>query len=399
VQKNWHEFCLTIGTPLERMKKYLEAESIELVHSGNNYFDLLEKIIDQSKEVLHLQTYIFDTDKTGLKIIEALKRARLRKVIVYVLIDAFGSFSFSKDVIKEIRDLGINFRFFSPLFSLESGYFGRRLHYKVVVADRNIALTGGINIADKYNDSANEAPWLDYAVYVNGKGCEYLHLFCERMYKKLKPDTLKLWESQLHSVNGSEISNKIRFRINDWIKQKNEIQKSYVDEIAKAKTSITIVASYFLPGRTFQKLLADASCRGVEIKIILTGKSDVSSAKEAENYLYDFYLRNKISLFEWSNSVMHAKVMIIDNKWVTIGSYNLNFLSHYISIELNTDISDAEFAQNFTKHLDDIITSGCTYIEIEKAYRKKGWLGQFKMWSYYTFFRLLMSATVSRKKK
>src|SRR5688572_33384147 len=133
------------------MRTYVEADDIKLVYSGKNFFEVLEELITNSKEYLHLQTYIFETDETGFKVIEWLKAAAARGVKVYMLVDAYASFPFPAGIAADLRKCGVHFRLFSPLFSAENIFIGRRLHHKIVVADRNLGLTGGINIADKYN--------------------------------------------------------------------------------------------------------------------------------------------------------------------------------------------------------------------------------------------------------
>lgn len=381
------------------MKKYLNVEDIQLVYSGANYFEVLDRIIDESKETLHVQTYIFDADKTGTRVLEKLKNAVKRGVKVYLLSDAYGSFPFPSELSKEVAAAGIHFRLFSPLFSGESGYFGRRLHHKIVVADKKMAMIGGINIADKYSyGSADEQVWLDYALFIKGEACEYLHLLCEQVYHK-KRSKLVSWEKNTKINTGSANAPLLRFRRNDWIKGKNEIHQSYIAAISQAKSSITIVASYFLPGNHFRRILRNAAKRGVEIKIILAGKSDVSSVRLAQNYLYGFYLSNNIQLFEWQNSVLHGKAMLVDKSWATIGSYNLNFLSHYISIELNADVIDHNLALQFTEHLEDILKKSCQVVELEKTLKKRTRLGSIGMWLAYNFFRLLKDISVSKKSK
>ncbi|MBA3665833.1 MAG: phospholipase [Bacteroidetes bacterium] len=380
------------------MKNYSRAETIELVFSGTNYFQLLETIIEQCRTVLHLQTYIFETDTTGLRIIEALKHASKKGVKVYLLVDAFGSNSFSKKVSAELKACGIHFRKFSPLFSTENIYFGRRLHYKVVVADRRTALIGGINIADKYNESTKTDPWLDYAVLTKGSACEYLHGLCEKTFHKQKKNLLFNTESKT-PVQNQEGSKLLRFRLNDFIKGSNEIHQGYKEALISATHNVTIIASYFLPGHGFRKLLANASARGVKIRIILAGQSDVYSVRLAGNYLYDFLLRNNIQLYEWTNSVLHGKAMLVDDQWATIGSYNLNFLSHYISVELNAEIRDKAFIRTFTDHLDNIINSSCNAVDLKNHARKINPFNKFLMWLAYIFFRTLMNLTVNRKRK
>lgn len=380
------------------MNQYFEADKLALVHSGTHYFDTLEQLIHESVESLHLQTYIFNNDETGLKIVNALKNAALRGVHVYVLADAFGSFPFPKHLQKEMSSAGVHFRLFSPLFSTESILPWRRLHHKIVVSDTHKALIGGINIANKYNSINNSVAWLDYAVLVQGNICGTLTKLCEQFYRKKKIIALTIDPIHKNSTQTSS-ENLIRFRRNDWIRKKNEIHKTYVTSLNEAKSSITIVASYFLPGANFRKLLRQASERGVKVKIIMAGKSDSYSVKLAENYLYDFYFRHNIELYEWNDSILHGKVMLVDNSLATIGSYNLNFLSHYISIELNADIRSPAFIKQLSNHFSQITHNYSTTFKLSVSGQKKGPLRKIQLWLAYNFFRLMMTIFVSARRK
>lgn len=379
------------------MKGYLPAGEIKLIFSGNSYFSALEKLIDESRETLHLHAYIFDGDETGEKIAACLKKAALRKVKVHVLVDAFGSLRMPRELIDDLIRCGIHFRFFAPLFSLESIHMGRRLHYKIAVADKTTVLTGGINIATKYNQSPDCAPWLDYAVLIKGNVCAYLHHYCEMVYYKRSYKWLRKAENHL-AVSQQATGKLVRFRINDRLRGKNEIHKSYIEQLKNAKHSIVIVASYFLPGTYFRKLLADASHRGVKLTVLLAGKSDSLSVRLAESYLYNFYLRHNIRVVEWTSTVLHGKAMVVDEEWTTMGSYNLNFLSHYLSMEVNSDIADSSFAKEFTVHLEKIIAEQCSPVELNKYREKTSWLRALNMWLAYNFFRILKRVIVHQKK-
>src|SRR5690606_35735037 len=141
------------------MRGFSQNNSVRLVHSGREFFDLLEKLIDKATHSVHLHTYIFGDDETGHRVAEALKRAAGRKVAVFMLIDGYASRSLPAEFVQELKDAGISFRFFKPLFKSRSLYFGRRLHHKVIVIDGINALVGGINIADRYNDTAEGKAW------------------------------------------------------------------------------------------------------------------------------------------------------------------------------------------------------------------------------------------------
>ena len=267
-----------------------------------------------------------------------------------------------------------------------------------MVADKCVALIGGINIANKYNTTGAEEAWLDYAVYVKGAVCEYLDILCEAVYYKKKRNKLIAWENKIRVSIPGVTHRLIRFRRNDFIKQRNEIHKSYIESITRAENNITIVASYFLPGNNFRRLLTLAAKRGVIIRIILAGKSDVSSVNLAQHYLYEFYLNNNIQLFEWQNSILHGKAMMVDNTWVTIGSYNLNFLSHYISIELNADIIDKTLVNDFSSHIETIVQNNCSVVELDKIQKKTGILSKLKMKLAYNFHRTIMNIVMMGRK-
>jgi cardiolipin synthase A/B len=373
------------------MNKYCEAEDLHLIFSGDDFFEELGKLIDSSREVLHVQTYILEEDETGKRVVGKLKAASARGVSVYILVDAFGSKSLSWEFINQLKESGIRFRMFSPFFSTESVYLGRRLHHKIAVADRRLGIIGGINIADKYHGTKEEKAWLDYALLVKGEVCGYLHDLCENMY--LRKNFRREKKIPFAPPGSTRV---VRFRRNDWIKGKNEIHKSYREALVGAQTSIDIVCSYFLPGFAFRRLLKKARKRGVRINILLAGKSDLPWLKKAEKYLYGFFLRHDIHIYEWPTSVLHAKAVMVDREWLTIGSYNLNHLSHYRSIELNADTKDPGVISAFSAHLDTIIGREC--LEVTRETIPTGWWENVQISLSYYYYRTLMSLFIPKRK-
>jgi cardiolipin synthase A/B len=371
-------------------------EKIELVHSGEDFFVRLLGIISNAQAEIHLQTYIFDNDATGKMVVDALKEAASRNVKIYVLLDGYGSASLTNTFINDLNQQGINIRFFSPLFSTNTFYLGRRLHHKVVVADGIIALIGGINIADKYRGTPTKTPWLDYAVQIEGISIgEYLQDVCKNIYFKENQISLK------ESIPVFQLPNQDTVRIiqNDWLKRQNDISKAYIIAIRNAKKEVIIVGSYFLPGRKLTRALKTAAIRGVKIKLILTGISDVPFARQATSYLYSSFLKRNIELYEWHNSVLHGKVALVDNAWATVGSFNLNYLSSYGSIEMNVAAQSLGFSKILATHLQDVITQ-CDHVTVEKLKMQKGIFHKMVDWFSYHFVRtsLLMVTYMSYKR-
>ena len=359
-------------------------KNLELVYSGKDYFARLEAIIRDAQSEIHLQMYLFENDATGKRIVAALKEAALRKVEIYVLLDGLGSLSFPDELLKDLKFSGINIRFFAPLFSTYTFYLGRRLHRKVVVADAKVALVGGINIADKYHGSTTEKPWLDYAVQLNGEIAKPLQQLCRDKYFKKR----ELKNTKIKSTFQIQNDTSVRILQNDWLKGKNEICDGYIKSIRQAKKEIIIIGSYFLPGIRIIQALKKASKNKVTIKLILSGKSDLPMTRRATCFLYDKLLKYNIELYEWDQSVLHGKVAVIDENWSTIGSFNLNNLSSYGSLEMNVEIRSRSFSSEFRTHLNGVI-SQCQSITKESLKTKTTIMTKFINLFSYVITRMI----------
>ncbi|MDD5570602.1 MAG: phospholipase D-like domain-containing protein [Bacteroidales bacterium] len=368
------------------LNKYNTAEELSLITSGNDFYNQIEDAINKAISKINLQFYLFDYDTTGKRIIDALIKAAERGVKVFVLLDAFGSKAFPDEVVTEMRNCGIKIRFFSPLLSFKRISLGRRMHHKLVEIDSETAFIGGINIADKYRDTPRGKGWLDFAVKVKGKVVGDAHQICKYIWSR------RVKRKHLHFSENKENPNAyfVKFCENDWFMNKNNISAGYKNAIKHSKESITIVGAYFLPGRQFRKILRRAAERGVAIRIILSRTSDVKLSLYASRFLYDWLFRNKIKIYEWKDSVVHGKVAIVDNVWTTIGSFNLNYLSVYGSLELNLNVYNEQFSSGFNKKIDEIIETGCIEVVKDEYEKKINYLTRFKLWFSFYFIRFLM---------
>ena len=369
---------------------YREGHSIELLRSGENFFAAFEKAVDEAKQYIHFQTYIVDDDETSRRIVNALIRASERGVRVYFLLDAYGGASFTKELINMVEKAGILFRLFSPALITKGFQFSLRLHHKVLLTDGDTAIIAGMNIADRYHGKPGKKEWLDFAIRIKGPECAHVLFILKRLwnrtfisYKERSRETVHNPERYIENV-------KLKVLQNNWLRNKIEILKSYRSALKHAQNRMTIFASYFLPGRNERRLLRIASRRGVDIRIVLAAESDAPVFKRATNFLYDFILRNNITIYEYLPSNLHAKVATVDGKWSTIGSYNMNHLSDYGSVEMNADILDEHFAEKFEEILQEIIDKDCRQVTFEEHIRRKTWLFQLTDWFSYQMIRIMM---------
>jgi len=373
-----------------RIHDYRSGHSVELLHSGEPFFAANIHAIDQAKDYIHFQSYILDEDETGLRVIEALVRASERGVRVYLLLDAFGTKYLSSEFIKKIEDAGIYFRFFSPAFITKGFQLSLRLHHKVLLVDGKLAILGGMNFADRYHGTSRKKEWLDFALIVKGPECVHINSILRKLWNKTFISREERSNEIIHTAKTYEQNIRLRVTENNWYRNKIEILKSYRSAFKHSQDHMIIFASYFLPGRLERKLLRLASARNVDIKIVLAAESDAPIFKRATRFLYDYILRNNIKIYEYLPSNLHAKVATVDGKWCTLGSYNLNHISDYGSVEMNVDILDQGFTEEFEKTLLKIINNDCRQVTVEEYLKRKTWLSQFLGWISYQMIRLVM---------
>lgn len=365
---------------------YTMHNNVKLVRGGKEYFDLLEDLITNARTSVHLQTYIFNEDYTGNRIVDSLIDAAGRGVQVFIVLDGYASRNISKSCIEKFKSAGIHFRWFNPILKSRYLYIGRRLHHKVAVADAFTGLVGGVNITNRYND-LEEPAWLDWALHVQGEVSFTLHMICADIWNKSMWGTplrtgFTLPEKRLTAGQGCLV----RTRINDWVRGKKQISKTYLEMLKHARHSVTIMSSYFLPGIFIKKQLSNAAMRGVKIKIIAAGLSDVNLAKQAERYMYSWLFKNNIEIYEYKKTILHGKISSCDGRFVTIGSYNINNVSAYASIELNLDVLNASFAKMTDAALQKIIREDCIQItEAEYKGKQTFFIRAWQRICFYTY--------------
>ena len=344
----------------KRRQGYTEHNRVRLVRGGREYFTEMLKMIGEARHSLHLQTYIYDEDLTGNRVTEALIEAARRGVRVFVMLDGYASRGFSKDTVERFRESGVHFRYFEPLFRSRTHYVGRRLHHKVVVADACISLVGGLNVSDRYNDLPGQPAWLDWAILSEGEASQELFRLCLTHWVRFPEEVRRIVDRHPVPPRREDWQCLVRIRRNDWVNRRNQVSRTYMEMFRESRREMVIMSSYFLPGRVFRRNMKQAVKRGVRIRVVLAGASDLSIAKHAERYMYRWLLRNGIGIHEYGRNILHGKIAVADGLHVTCGSYNVNDISAYASVELNLDVLDSGFGAHVQEVLERIIAEDCT---------------------------------------
>ncbi len=362
-----------------------------MVHGGNTlvllegaraWFPALIRELDLAHTQVQIETYILDVTGAAEAVVQALERAALRGVRVWLLVDGAGTGDLPAEWRQRLVRAGVVWRVFAPFGTW--GWFvpsrWRRLHRKLCVIDDRVAFCGGINILDDWHDpnhGALERPRLDFSVQLQGPVVQDIHETMNQLWWRTEaatqvrrrdlPEAWSAWRAtrwlgwwSRHpgprvSVSGTPAGLLLR----DNLGHRGDIERAYLKAIARARHEIVIANAYFLPGRRLRRALTLAAARGVRVRLLLQGRYEYFMQYHAARAVYASLLAVGIEIHEYQRSFLHAKVAVIDphqgRPWATVGSSNLDPLSLLLAREANVQVLDAAFAQQLHQRLCQVM--------------------------------------------
>jgi cardiolipin synthase A/B len=340
---------------------------VRLLQGSSELFPALVEAIDAAHGEVRLETYIFDFTGQSADVAAALERAAARGVTVMVVVDGFGTAPPPPAWQKRFAQAGVQWRVYAPLGWLGMLWLGswRRLHRKLCVVDGRVAFCGGINILDDFHDPNHgplEAPRLDFSVRVTGPLVGDVQVTMAKLWLRMQAmrDIKRVRIAEvLGSLRASGIARRRRPRprpepdaphsraalvLRDNLRNRARIERAYRRAIGHARKEIVIANAYFVPGRKMRKALVSAANRGVKVLLLLQGRYEYFMQYYAARPIYGALLRAGVEIYEYSPSFLHAKVAVVDGRWATVGSSNLDPLSLLLAREANVMVEDREFA-------------------------------------------------------
>ncbi|NBS72476.1 MAG: cardiolipin synthase ClsB [Betaproteobacteria bacterium] len=356
------------------------TESWQLLKGSDDYFPSLIQNFQQAQKEIYLETYIFNFEAKGAQVAQALYAAAMRGVRVRILVDGLGTPSIPNDWTARWQAAGVECRMFDPVGSGNIWFPGRwrRMHRKLCVIDKRVAFCGGINILDDWHDPIEnkmmQHPRLDYAVAIKGPLVKDIHRTMQQQWQRINI-ARDLKGTQLQSV--FEKLKKVNFKwrksegknahaaliLRDNIKHRNNIVRAYLHAIGNAKKEIIIANAYFFPSEKILRALKQAARRGVRIQLLLQGHYEYIVPYRAAKYMYSQLMKEGVEIWEYQTSYLHAKVAVIDSRWTTVGSSNLDPLSLLLAKEANVVTQGPVFAIELKESLQSCIQSGGQRIE------------------------------------
>jgi len=334
------------------MNRFMPGNAIGLLRNGIEYFPALISAIEAAEDEVWLETYIFADDPAGRAVADALARAAHRGVTVRVLIDGWGARNYLTPALEALMaDSGVQVMRYRPEVAPWQfrSHRLRRLHRKLCHVDGRVAFVGGINVIDDMNTPGHKPPRVDFAVSVRGPLLASITQTMQRVWAiaelaQLRTSDVPLFPSDMVADRAG--TQTAKFVIRDNIRYRRDIERAYLAAIRTARSEILVATAYFFPGADFRHALINAAKRGVRVTLLLQARVEYRLLHHASRALYGQLLTAGVSIQEYHLSFLHAKVAVIDDRWATVGSSNIDPYSFLMAREANVFVRDPLFADS-----------------------------------------------------
>jgi cardiolipin synthase len=368
-----------------------------LLESGGEYFPRLLAAIGAAMHSIHLETYMFAEDTIGRRVVDALSMAAGRGVAVRLVVDGFGTGVFAQSLTRRLEALGAQVVVYRPdrWWRLQRRSL-RRLHRKLVLIDDQIGFVGGINIIDDHHHPDFEAgpigPRFDFAVMCEGPIVAQIAYAMKRLWWTIRlrqlrrgagtPPVLALEALPPPLVDGVRAALLLR----DNFRNRRTIERAYLDALEAARGDVLIAMAYFVPGRTFRRMLVGCARRGIRVRLLLQGRVEYAVQHYGQEALYGQLLEAGVEIYEYESSFLHAKVAVVDDFWATVGSSNIDPYSLLLAREANVAVYDATFARDLRARLERAIVEHSRPVRGED-FARRGLLRRGLNWIAYGILR------------
>jgi cardiolipin synthase A/B len=378
-------------TPLYR------DNDVELLLDGPQTHGAMLEAIAAAEHHVHLETYIFLDDEVGTRFGQALAAKARMGVPVRVVYDSIGSRGVAGDFWLNLEEAGVEVREYNPPDPVQDQNpfdIDTRDHRKLLIVDGRMAFTGGINIdrnyarpSDVVGGKSASSGWRDTHIRISGPAvAAFQQLFLglwERLDAPLDEPPYAPPPSDLDE--GDTL-----VRVLGGVGGNDEVSQVWVAYQAAAKVAadrIWITQSYFAPDDELTAAILEAAGRGVDVRILVAGFSDSQLLLNASRAYYSDLLQAGIKVFESQEQILHAKTMVVDGYWSTVGSSNLDYLSFLHNHEANAVVLGAEFAAE----LEDIFLADLEHavaIQADTWRQRSLWQRTKELGSYFIRYRL-----------
>ena len=360
---------------------FSQGNSVRLLMSGRDKFADMFETIRQAKSSIHLEYFNFRNDSIANLLFDILREKRKEGVEVRALFDGFGNDSnnqpLKKEHLQKLHADSINIYEFDPIRFPWVNHIWPRDHRKIVVIDGEVAYTGGMNVADYYIVGTEQVgEWRDMHCRIEGPAVNELQQIFLRMWKRVTKETI----TDTKYFQGKPAGNKMVGIANREPHTSNEIMRRfYVHALDAAQDSIKLVNPYFAPTSSVIKALKRCAERGVKMDILMSSKYDIPLMPDVVIYNMKKLAKRGARIWRYRPGFHHSKIMMVDGKFCTVGSTNLDARSLRYDYEINAIIIDPETTHQLEERfMQD--TQKCDLMTEESLKKSQNTWHKFKGW-------------------
>lgn len=331
------------------------GNKVEILRNGFEIFPALLDTIKSATDTINLSAYIWWAGEAASDIAGALADRAREGVGVRVLLDAWGSAKIDRRVIGSLEEAGVEVVWFRPLRWYSLGKANNRMHRRILVIDGRVGFAGGVGIAEQWEGNCEQPDrWRETHLRIEGPAVRdllggFLENWAEATGIVLSGEHLPV----LKPVKGGV---PVLVTRSSPSAGSSATETLFLAAIAGARTRLWITTAYFAPRAGFVEALCAASQRGVDVRILVNGQPiDKEVVRKAGQRSYGRLLEAGVRIFEYQKARLHAKVILVDDRWANVGSANFDNRSFALEEEISVSIDDVAVVDTLAEHfLDDL---------------------------------------------
>ena len=337
-----------------------QGNRLKVLRNGREIFPAMLEAIRAAEQTINFATYVYWTGSIAPEFAQALAERAEDGVQVNVLLDAVGAAKMDRRLVALLQRAGAEVAWFRPPKWYTLHKLNNRTHRKILVVDGKVGFTGGVGIAEEWTGNCEDPDhWRDTHVRVEGPAArDLLGGFLDNWAEATQ--CILSGSEHLPDVQGFEDGIQVQVTRSTAEKGSTDAEHLFYAAITCARERIWVTTSYFAPRRAFVEALCAASARGVDVRVLTNGPHiNKQVVRQAGHLTYERMLECGVRIFEYQRTMLHAKVLIVDANWATVGSINFDNRSFALNDELNLSVRDravvAELERHFRADIDDAV--------------------------------------------
>jgi cardiolipin synthase len=368
-----------------RCSPWRRGNAVDLLIDGEQIFDAMFAAIGAARRSIFLETYILEAVGPGERLAELLAEKCAQGVDVRLMFDSFGSFSTGRAYFDALAAAGVRVREFNPVRPWHKRFrwiFNRRTHRKLLIIDGEVAFIGGVNFSRVYSGGSASGQRDSNPKAANGEAQRPWRDTHARLRGPIVGDLQALFLEHWIEQGGSNVAptlGSMREPGSAWLalaasdagSRRNPLYRALLATLRTATQRILISTAYFVPTRRLVRELRRAADRGVRVALMVPAGSDSWSAAHAGRSRYGELLASGVEIYEHCTSMLHAKTVVIDDDWCSIGSSNMDWRSLLHNAEANVIALDHRLASELARHFERD-AAACERITVD-AWSRRSW--------------------------